>query len=181
VKGSLNFWDPPVYVWIQFVIAFTNQNYFFEFFDRRIPTSQLTILQNLNQFKLVNLYLQGFEDWSCGHWRTYLTTLQVFRSNFHKKSYFSPPKMPFSTPDSRTYLPNHLQQQTNFVIWILMSSRLIFWRLAAPLTSLVYEVCMSAWYIIASRDPTTMLTYWVVWCKRPPLLTRTRPCSLWLS
>ena len=45
----------------------------FLFFCRRIPTSQLTILQNLKQFKLVNLYLQGFEDWSCGHWRTYLT------------------------------------------------------------------------------------------------------------
>jgi len=42
------------------------------FFCRRIPTSQLTILQNLKQFKLVNLYLQGFEDWSCGHWPTYL-------------------------------------------------------------------------------------------------------------
>jgi hypothetical protein len=34
----------------------------FLFFCRRILTSQLTILQNLKQFKLVNLYLQGFED-----------------------------------------------------------------------------------------------------------------------
>jgi hypothetical protein len=32
------------------------------FFCRRIITSQLTILQNLEQFKLGNLYLQGFED-----------------------------------------------------------------------------------------------------------------------
>ena len=44
----------------------------FFIFCRRIPTSQLTILQNLKQFKHVNLYLQGFEDWSCGHWRIYL-------------------------------------------------------------------------------------------------------------
>ena len=73
VKGSLSFWDPHVYVWIQFVIAFTNQNIFcFYFFCRRIHTSQSTILQILKQFKLVNLYLQRFEDWSCGHWRTYL-------------------------------------------------------------------------------------------------------------
>ena len=42
------------------------------FFCKRILTSQLIILQNLKQFKLVNLYLQGLEDWSCGHWRTYL-------------------------------------------------------------------------------------------------------------
>jgi hypothetical protein len=45
----------------------------FLFSCRRIPTSQSTILQNLKQFKRVNLYLQGFEDSSCGHWRTYLT------------------------------------------------------------------------------------------------------------
>jgi len=43
-----------VYVWIQFVIAFTNQNIFsFHFFCRRTPTSQLAILQNLKQFKLI--------------------------------------------------------------------------------------------------------------------------------
>jgi hypothetical protein len=34
----------------------------FLFFCKRILTAQLTILQNLKQFKLVNLYLQGFED-----------------------------------------------------------------------------------------------------------------------
>jgi hypothetical protein len=49
----------------------------FLLFCRRIPTSQLTILQNFKQFKLVNLYLQGFEDWSCGHWRTYLTWFKI--------------------------------------------------------------------------------------------------------
>jgi hypothetical protein len=48
----------------------------FLFFCRRIPTSQWTILQNLKQFKLINLYLQGFEDWSCGHWYTYLTPME---------------------------------------------------------------------------------------------------------
>jgi hypothetical protein len=76
VKGSLSFWDPPVYVWIQFVIAFINQNiFYFHFFVGESPLHKLTILQNLKQFKLVNLYLQGFEDWSCGHWRTYLGVL----------------------------------------------------------------------------------------------------------
>jgi hypothetical protein len=53
--------------------SFTNQIIFYFFFCRRIPTSQLTILQDLKQFKVVNLCLQGFEDWSCGHWRTYLS------------------------------------------------------------------------------------------------------------
>jgi hypothetical protein len=39
--------------------SFHKSNYFlFVFFCRRIPTSKLTILQNLKQFKLVNLYLQ---------------------------------------------------------------------------------------------------------------------------
>jgi hypothetical protein len=78
VKGSLSFWDPPVYVWIQFVIAFTNQNiFYFYYFVGESPLWQLTILQNLKQFKVVNLCLQGFEDWSCGHWRTYLTCLDM--------------------------------------------------------------------------------------------------------
>jgi hypothetical protein len=36
--------------------------FYFLWFGRRIPTLQLTILQDLKQFKLVNLYLQGFED-----------------------------------------------------------------------------------------------------------------------
>jgi hypothetical protein len=54
----------------------------FLFFCRRIPTSKLTILQNLKQFKLVNLYLQGFEDWSFGHWRTYLICLTKFSQVF---------------------------------------------------------------------------------------------------
>jgi hypothetical protein len=83
VKDSLSFWDPHVYVCIQFVITFTNQNiFYFYFFCRRIPTSQLRILQNLKQFKLINLYLQGFEDWSCGHWHTYLSFLGGIESVF---------------------------------------------------------------------------------------------------
>jgi hypothetical protein len=82
VKGSLSFWDPPVYVWSQFVIAFTNRNiFYFLFLCRRIPTSQSTILQILKQFKLVNLYLQGFKDWSCGHWCTYLSSCHLNLSN----------------------------------------------------------------------------------------------------
>jgi hypothetical protein len=81
VKGSLSSWDLSVYIWIQFVIAFTNQNIFHLFFLRRILTSQLTIFQNLKQFKLVNLYLQGFEDWSCGHWRTYLNGWKMYKEN----------------------------------------------------------------------------------------------------
>jgi hypothetical protein len=43
--------------------SFHKSKYFlFLFFCRRISTSQLTILQILKQFKLVILYLQGFED-----------------------------------------------------------------------------------------------------------------------
>jgi hypothetical protein len=38
VKGSLSFRDPPVYVWIHFVIAFTNQNiFYFNFFVGESP------------------------------------------------------------------------------------------------------------------------------------------------
>jgi len=53
VKGSLDFWDPPVYVWIQFVIAFTNQNiFYFYFFVGEYPTSQWTILQKFKNLSL---------------------------------------------------------------------------------------------------------------------------------
>ena len=55
----------------------------FLFFCKRILTSQLTILQNLKQFKLVNLYLQGFKDWSCGHWRAYLMYQVNKSTNMH--------------------------------------------------------------------------------------------------
>ena len=76
VKGSLSSWDLHVYVWIQFVIASTNQIILYSyFFVRESSLHKLTFLQSLKQFKLVNLYSRGFEDWSCGHWRTYLSTI----------------------------------------------------------------------------------------------------------
>ena len=49
VKGSLSFWDPPVYVWIQFVIAFTNQNIFHIYFFVRESS-----LHNQQSFKIWN-------------------------------------------------------------------------------------------------------------------------------
>jgi hypothetical protein len=63
VKGSLSFWGSTCVCLDSICDSFHKSKYIlFLIFSRRIPTSQLTILQNLKQFKLVNLYLQGFED-----------------------------------------------------------------------------------------------------------------------
>ena len=59
--------------------SFHKSKYLSKKICKRILTSQVTIFQNLKQFRLVNLYLQGFEDWSCGHWRTYLMWWQKSR------------------------------------------------------------------------------------------------------
>jgi hypothetical protein len=102
--------------------SFHKSRYFlFLFFCRRIPTSQLTILQNLKQFKLVNLYLQGFEDWSCGHWHTYLTYLvpNFWRLHFNTTSYFHdqlerPWKGNYEISESTN---NHVHIQPQNYVW----------------------------------------------------------------